>query len=102
MADQPKKQSDSNRRYTMATARLREAHAEEFQAILAQVYQEEGAVYVPRLTPEERAKRDEDARRAKAAEKMASLLAEFPDLAPGDRSASAESAQGEAIAPLSA
>lgn len=80
MADTEKKQSDSNRRYTEATRRLREAHADEFQALLEKVYAEEGATYKRRLTAEERAEKQEQERKAAAARKIEALLEQYPDL----------------------
>jgi hypothetical protein len=56
--------------YNRALRRLREAHNDTWQALLEEAYREAGIDYKPRLTPEQKAKRQID-----------SLLAEFPHLA---------------------
>jgi hypothetical protein len=98
-----KKQNDSNRRYTQATARLRVKYAEDFQALLEAVYAEEGATYRRRLTAAEHdAKVAADAR-AKAAEKMAAALALYPDLTPDEIAAAKakiDAAAAEKTAPV--
>lgn len=74
------KDNRANRLYGQAQAALREAHRDEFTALLKAAYEAEGLVYRPRLTAEERAVLAAEAKRAKAKAKMDALLAEFPDL----------------------
>ena len=75
------KNDDSSRRYAAAVKALKAAHNAEFLALLEAEYEKDGAVYKRRLTPEERAARDVEEKKAKAAAKIAALQAEFPDLA---------------------
>lgn len=62
--------------YSLAESRLRTAHREEFESSLAAIYAENGYEYKPRLTEEERVQIVLNARKAKAAEKVAALIAE--------------------------
>lgn len=61
--------------YNRAETLLKDAHRDEFEQILAQVYAENGHDYKPRLTPEERAQVVLLARKTRAAEKVAELIA---------------------------
>lgn len=61
--------------YNRAETILKDAHREEFESILAAVYADNGHDYKPRLTPEERAQVVLEARKAKAAERVAALVA---------------------------
>lgn len=76
------KQRTSNRLYTEATTELREAHKDEFQAILERRYAEAGLTYVRRLTAEERKAVVEAEKRAKAKAKLEALYEQFPELRP--------------------
>ena len=85
--------SRANSLYAKATTALREAHRDEFEALLDKEYLEAGLVRVRRRTPEEvaaekaaaakaREEAKEQARKEKAKATLDALLAEFPDLAP--------------------
>ena len=76
-----KGQSVANALYTKATAILRGKHESEFEAILDGLYAEQGLTRKRRLSAQERAERKALEKRAKAAEQLKALLAEFPDLA---------------------
>lgn len=75
-------QRTSNRLYTEATAELREAHKDEFQAILERKYAAAGLAYVRRLTKEEREAVVAEEKREKARQKLEELYAKFPELRP--------------------
>ena len=68
--------------YTEATTELREAHKDEFQAILERRYAEAGLTYVRRLTAEERKAVVEAEKREKARAKLEELYAKYPELRP--------------------
>lgn len=91
MSENVKKVSFARAAYAEAEKRLREAHADEFSAILDAIYAREGAKRSVRLTAEQRAERDAAEKAAKEAAKEAkrrekarataeALLAEFPNL----------------------
>jgi len=77
--------------YTQAEKALREAHADEFESILQGIYDKAGVKRVKRLSAEERAVVEAEAKAAKEAAKAAvarekalaaaqALAAEYPDL----------------------
>lgn len=83
--------ANANAAYTAASAALREAHREEFDALLAAKRAEMGLPPVSRRTPEqvaadkakaaeEKAAAKEAARRDKALAAASALASEFPDL----------------------
>jgi hypothetical protein len=63
--------------YSRATTALREAHAEEFDVLLAQAYAAAGVEYKRRRTPEEAAADKKAAALAKATEQMKALTEKF-------------------------
>lgn len=58
-----------SRAYNRAVRRLREAHPQVWQSLLAEEYEIEGLQYRPRLTPQQKAKKQ-----------IEELLNEFPEL----------------------
>ena len=56
-----------------AEMRLKKEYAEEFTGYMREEHEKRGLTYKPRLTPEERAVRDEALKKAKAAEKIRAL-----------------------------
>lgn len=68
-----------NAAYSCAERRLREAHPDEFQALLREETEKLGLEYRPKMTKEERQARLLQERKAKAAAKIAALVAEFGD-----------------------
>ena len=76
-----KGQSVANALYTKATAILRGKHESEFEAILDGLYAEQGLTRKRRLSADERAAKEAQEKKAKAAAKIKELLEEHPDLA---------------------
>jgi transketolase len=88
-----KKSSFANAAYTAAEKALKEAHKDEFEALLQAEYDKAGVKRVKRLTAEERAAKVAEEKAAKEAAKKAAerekaqatldaLLATYPDLQP--------------------
>ncbi|MGV0949394.1 MAG: hypothetical protein ACOYB3_01890 [Azonexus sp.] len=91
MTDEKKTTAPANAAYGAATTALREAHREEFDALLASKRAEMGLPPVSRRTPEqvaadkakaaeEKAAAKEAARKEKALATAQALAAEFPDI----------------------
>ena len=87
MSDEKKNNAEVRKAYGKATAALREAHKEEFLALLEAEYAKAGLTVRRRLTAEQRAERDaakaaerEAKKAAKAAAKIAALEAELAAL----------------------
>ena len=87
MSDEKKNNAEVRKAYGKATAALREAHREEFDALLEAEYEKAGLEVRRRLTADERAARDaakaaerEAKRQAKVAAKIAALNAELEAL----------------------
>jgi hypothetical protein len=72
------KPRNANQRYSAALARLRDNHTDEFQKLLTEEWNADG-VQRP-LSKEERAEKIAQEKREKAAEKLRSILTEYPDL----------------------
>lgn len=70
----------ANQRYGAAQRALREAYPDQFTYLLQQEYLKDGLEYRPRLTAEERARLEEEEKRARAKAKIEAIRAEFPDL----------------------
>jgi hypothetical protein len=66
-----------NAAYSSAERRLRDAHPEEFQALLQEETEKLGLEYKPRMSAQERAALILQEKKAKAAAKIAALVAEF-------------------------
>lgn len=101
-----KNNAEVRKAYGKATARLREAHREDFDRMLVEEYEAAGLEVRRRLTAEERAVRDaekaaerEAKRQAKAAAKIAALEAELAALK-ADGGEFAEALAGLATADL--
>ena len=58
---------------TAAETRLRQAHKDELAQYMHEEHESRGVTYTPRLSPQERAERDEAARKAKAQAKIVAL-----------------------------
>jgi hypothetical protein len=83
MADEDKPEGNKQRAaYDLATSRLRVAHQEEFHTLREAAAKELGIEWKPRPSKEQREAEQAAAKREKAKEKVAALLAEHPDLAP--------------------
>lgn len=91
MSEEKKVASFANKAYAAAERALREAHADEFEALLQAEYDKAGKKRIRRLTAEERAEKvalekaaREGAKAAKAREKALAaaqaLALEYPDL----------------------
>ena len=66
-----------NAAYAAAAKRLRQAHTEEFKALYKEACAEFGVDYVERMSADERAARDAEVAKTKAAEKVAELVAKY-------------------------
>ena len=77
---EPPTTSVQNKAYGKAMSRLREAHRDEFDALVMEEYEAVGLTYRKRATAEERAEREEAERTAKAKARLEKLLTEHPEL----------------------
>lgn len=75
-----KEQSKASKLYNQATTLLRDEHRDEFERILAELYQNNGMTYTKRKTPEERAAEKRQAELAKARQQVQSLHEKYPEL----------------------
>jgi hypothetical protein len=73
------RQSRQNAAYTKASARLREAHREEFDGYLGEEYEAVGLTYRRRATAEEREQKAREERMAKAQGQFEKLMEDFPE-----------------------
>jgi len=78
----PKVTSNASKHYAAAEKALREAHKDEFEALLSAQYEAAGETRVRRLTATERHAKMAEEARAKAAAKLQEILNVYPDLTP--------------------
>lgn len=88
----PKAASNASKHYAAAEKALREAHRDEFEALLAAEYEKAGETRIRRLTPAERDAKIAAEARAKAEAKMQEILQVYPDLAPVTAAVQSEAA----------
>lgn len=78
--DAGKRMSAQNKAYGKATTRLREAHREEFDALVAEEYRKVGLAFRRRRTAEEREQDERKARTERAQAALRKLLTAHPEL----------------------
>jgi hypothetical protein len=66
-----------NKAYASAAKQLRQAHPHEFRDLYAKACAEVGIEFVTRMSADERAARDAEVAKTKAAEKVAELVAKY-------------------------
>lgn len=74
------KQSKASKLYAAATTAIREKYRSEFDALLADLYQQSGMTYTKRKTAEEREAEKQAAELEKARKQIAALQEKHPEL----------------------